>query len=166
MKKRGQMQISFGMIFSILLIIFFVAIAFYSIKKLLEFQDSARIINFKNALQNDIDKTWKSSNTPSQEFGKNSPLPSKVKKVCFIDFSNPARENESLYKELKKYSGENRNLFLYPVFSYLENSMNLENIDLEKTTELENPLCFEVINSKISLVLQKNFSESLVTIKK
>jgi len=164
MKKRGQMQLSFGMIFSIILIIFFVAIAFYAIKKLLEFQDSAKILNFKNELQNDVDKVGKSSKTPSQE--KPYSLPSRIKKVCVVDFSSPVRGDEKIYNESKRYFSDEKNLFLYPFSSYDESSMIIKNIDLEKTTFSENPLCFDVSKSKVQMILQKNFSESLVTIKK
>lgn len=161
-KKRGQMQLSFGMIFSIILIIFFVAIAFYAIKVLLNTQNSIKNSNFKISLQDDVDKIWKSSKT-SQE--TEYILSSKIKKICFVDFSIPATKNESLYNELKKYFSENENLFLYPISSYKESSMHLKNIDLEKTTELGNPLCFDILNSKVRFILEKNLNESLVTIK-
>ena len=42
-KKRGQMQMSFGMIFSIILIIVFISFAFYVIKKVLDAQRKAEI---------------------------------------------------------------------------------------------------------------------------
>ena len=59
MKKRGFMEISFGMIFSIILIIVFLAFAFFGIKKLLEVQESAMISQFEKNLQDNIDTMWK-----------------------------------------------------------------------------------------------------------
>jgi len=156
------MQLSFGMIFSILLIIFFVAIAFYAIKVLLNAQDNLKVSKFKLDLQNEIDKIWKSSKT-SQEFGGNNLLPSKVKKVCVVDFSNPAIGDEELYKKLKQSFWENENLFFYPTAG--QDAMFIKNLDLEKTTASENPLCFDVLNSKVKFILEKNFGESLVTIR-
>jgi len=113
-KKRAQMQLSFGMIFSIILIIFFVAIAFYAIKVLLNTQNTMNISKFKSDLQNDVDKIWKSSKT-SQEI--QYLLPSKIKKVCFADFSNPATKNEKIYNESKRYFSPEKNLFVYPFSS-------------------------------------------------
>ena len=58
---KAQMKISFGMIFSIILIIVFIAFAFYAIKKFLDIQETAQIETFVNKLQGNIDKMWRSS---------------------------------------------------------------------------------------------------------
>ena len=60
------MNISFGMIFSILLIVFFIAFAFYGIKKFLGFQDTIKIEKFLDDLQSDVDRVWRGSQA-SQE---------------------------------------------------------------------------------------------------
>ena len=54
MKKRGQLQISFGMIFSIILIIAFVALAVYVIMIFLDTGKCANTGLFKNDLQQEI----------------------------------------------------------------------------------------------------------------
>jgi len=79
MKKRGQLKLSFGMIFSIILIIVFLVFAFYAIKMILNFQQSASIGKFVNDFQNDIDEKW--ANTGSQVITYN--LVKDVEQVCF-----------------------------------------------------------------------------------
>ncbi|GAH39661.1 unnamed protein product, partial [marine sediment metagenome] len=84
MKKRGQLKLSFGMIFSIILIIIFIAFAFFAVKKFLNIGTSAQIGKFKNDLQSDIDRIWRGSQgSEEQEYF----LPSKVKYVCFVNYS-------------------------------------------------------------------------------
>ena len=81
MNKRGQMHLSFGMIFSIILIIAFVAFATYGILKLLAFQQDAKYHQFIDDLSSDIDKVWKSSQG-SQEFTYS--IPSSISGICFV----------------------------------------------------------------------------------
>ena len=50
-KKNAQMQLSFGMIFSIILIVFFLAFAFFGIRAFLGVQDSAKTAKFLNDFQ-------------------------------------------------------------------------------------------------------------------
>ena len=82
MKKRGQMKISFGMIFSIILIIIFISFAFFAIKKFIGIQDAMKIGQFGDQLQSDIDKLWRGSQG-SQEVEYF--IPSKIESVCFVD---------------------------------------------------------------------------------
>ena len=114
MTKRGQLNLSFGMIFSIILIIIFIIFAFYAIQKFLSWQNSAQIGKFKNDLQSDIDRIWQSSKG-SQE--KEYFLPTKIKYVCFADYeiNDGARgNNRNFYDELELvYYGE-ENMFFYP----------------------------------------------------
>ena len=59
--KRGQMKLSFGMIFSIILIIIFISFAFYAIQKFLSIQNSVQVGKFVNEFQQNVDKIWKGS---------------------------------------------------------------------------------------------------------
>ena len=78
MNKRGQMNISFGMIFSIILIVVFIAFAFFAIQKFLDIQNSVQVGKFGADFQADIDKMWRGSQG-SQE--NKYFLPSKIKYV-------------------------------------------------------------------------------------
>ncbi|MFQ5531971.1 MAG: hypothetical protein ACE5ES_05115 [Candidatus Nanoarchaeia archaeon] len=167
MKKRGnkkaQMKLSFGMIFSIILIIIFIAFAFYAIKKFLGLQESVIIGDFTNDFQRDVDKIWRGSQG-SQEIKYN--LPKKIQYVCLTDFESGARgENREFYRDLQLFYHGDENLFFYPAGSADGlDSKEIEHLDIEKITEKDNPYCIENINGKIKLRISMNFGESLVVV--
>ena len=142
MKKRGAMELSFGMIFSIILIIAFMAFAFYAIKTFLGVQDSAKVGIFKTKLQEEVNKVWRA---PEASQKVNYELPSEVKEVCFKNW---------------KYE----NVIFGPEESVNIPAINITNIDIEKTTTNKNPFCIEKKNGKFFMILKKDFGESLVTI--
>jgi len=162
-KRKGQLKISFGMIFSIILIVVFLAFAFYAIKTFIEFQDNAKTEVFLDDLQKDVNRIWRSfESSESREYF----VSSKVDFVCFIDFdSNAKGENSVFYSELERahYSGEN--LAFYPVKFTGSESAQIMNLDIEKTTLEENPLCIEANGGKISLILNKD-QGTLVSVEK
>ena len=132
--KKGQMKLSFGMIFSIILIIFFIAFAIYGIFKFLELQDSIQINLFVENLQRDVDKMWRSPKG-SQEVSYR--LPSKITSICFVD-----DEHKNLNFRSDKFIPGN----------------NIKNIDIKEN------FCIENINNKVSMVLKKDYGEPLVLI--
>ncbi len=141
MNKRGQIKLSFGMIFSIILIIAFIIFAFYAIKKFLEFRDEVEIAKFKEKLQNEINNVWRSSQA-SQPFEYR--LPTKIQAICFVD------DYENVLFMLEEYP----------------EPYNFEHLDIEKTLAGNEKLCIANIDGKINMILQKEFDEALVTISK
>jgi len=79
MNRGGQMELSFGMIFSIVLIIVFLVFAGYAIKMIIDFQGTASVGSFINDLQNDVDKMWTGSGSHRYEYN----LPEDIEKICF-----------------------------------------------------------------------------------
>lgn len=147
--KRGALNLSFGMIFSIILIIAFLVFAFYAIKTFLGVSDAAKIANFRENLQNDIDEMWRSSGGV-QEVSYS--LPRQIEKVCFVE-------------------DDYENLIFVPedAFPGLESKV-IEHVDILRITSTENnPLengrfCIEVMDSKVEMTLRKSFDENLVMI--
>lgn len=81
--KRGQLfGLSFQMIFSIFLIIIFVAGAGIAGSTLMKNAEHARIIRFIQELNSEIEKVWM---TTSAEKTITLDLPSKIKYVCLIE---------------------------------------------------------------------------------
>jgi len=162
------MKLSFGMIFSIILIIIFIAFAIYTINIFLGIQKSATTGKFFNDVQRDVDKVWKSAES-LEDF--EYILPGGIESVCFVDFSSDRIGiAENLYDDLERISFREGNFVLYPT-GEIElgsdfGSAEIENLDLEKTTEEENPLCFKGSSGKVKITLTKDFSESLVTVVK
>ena len=164
MQKRvkGAMEMSFGMIFSIILIIFFLSFAFFGIRTFLGVQDTAKTAKFLNDLQSDVEQVWKSSQA-SQE--KEYFLPVKKSQVCFADFSVSKRGGKAqIYDELKRAYYGDENLVFYPVVFGESESAEIRYLNLDRITENENPFCIENMDGKIKLRLTKDLGDALVTI--
>lgn len=138
--KKAQLQLSFGMIFSIILIVVFIAFAFYAIMKFLDINKSSQIGTFVNDLKEDIESRWKAS-YGSQEVEYS--LPSKIEKVCFS-------ENSELYFRPPGSGGD---------FDYIE----ISHLDIAKMTE-NGDFCIDKTGEKIKMVIKKNSGDALVTI--
>lgn len=142
MDRRGALEISFGMIFSIILIIVFLSFAFYGIKKLISVQETAMVYQFKEDLQNDINKIW---NGPQGQQPVKYKLPNKIEGICIENY-----ESQNFYFIPKgKFSGG-----------------ILDNIDEKNTLGNSGSLCFENKDGYVSMTLKKDFGENLVTIVK
>lgn len=141
--KKGQIHISFGMIFSIIMIIIFIGFAVFAIQKFLGIQENIQVNQFYDNLQSDINAVWNSAQS-NQE--KSYSVPNSMGKICFI-------------------SSESNNMIIYDKEGKPTGSNNIENIDIATIASSGNS-CFENINGKINLVLRKNFDETLVTIEK
>ncbi len=140
LQKMGQLQLSFGMIFSIVLIIIFIAFAFYTITKFLELQDSMKIGQFGSNLQTDIDKVWKSSQaSQNREYS----LPPKISSVCFKDdeYENLVFNSDQIIPGKK-----------------------IEHIDTEKTIGTKDSFCINNIDGKVKMIIKKEYGDALVTI--
>jgi len=145
MKKRGSrgaLELSFGMIFSIILIIIFLAFGFYAITKFIALQKTIQIESFLRDFQEDVDTMWK-SNQGSQPLTYT--LPSKITSVCF--------KNDE-FQNLQFISNE------------IINGKMIEHIDIAKTTKDESPFCIQNVKGKISLRLAKDYGEALVTVER
>ncbi len=162
---RGQMKLSFGMIFSIFLIIIFLTFAFFAITKFMKIGSTAQIGSFKNSLQQDIDKMWKGSQG-SDEFHYN--LPSGIEYVCFMDYETDASGPKADFREEFNsvyFGGEN--LFFYPVGSAEGlDSTEIKHVDMAELTGNENPYCVRIIDGRMNIRLTKNYGENLVQLQR
>ena len=154
---------SFGMLFSIILIMIFIFFAFSIIGKFLDTGDKALVKQFVNEVQRELDSAWRSEKTFE---GYSDSIPKKIDKICLADFNaNPSGDDIDIYNELKMKFYETENLFFYPVDAIdgLE-AETLEHIDITTTTEISNPLCIDNIDGDVSYGLQKNYKDTLVKI--
>lgn len=157
-RGRGQMKLSFGMIFSILLIIVFLGFGIFAIIKLLGMQDATQILNFKTDLQEDVDTIWKSSKG-SQEVSYS--LPEAIEEVCFFY----GEDLENKYDDFVLLRMGSENMGFYPFGSAEGNDVTrINNIDIEEMTFDRNPKCFQVNKGKVSMTLSKDYGDALVSI--
>jgi len=157
--KYGQIKLSFGMIFSIILIIIFIAFAFYAIKMFLDFRDSTNVKLFFDDLQTDVDKMWRS--TQGSQEGEYRVVKS-ADLVCFVDFNSGSTARDDIYNELELISTGDNNFFVYPGKG--DNGFQMAHIDIEKITSEKNPYCINVVNGKAKLIIKKDYGESLVVV--
>jgi hypothetical protein len=133
-KKRGQLEISFGTIFSIILIIAFLGAAFYAIQKFLSFQSELQTQKFYDSLRTDVNSVWTSNEASKQT---EYVLPSSVKQVCFRNDNND-----------NVYFMENT-----PVPGQYVDHLNILT-----------PYCVNASNGKVDFIIKKNYGEPLVSV--
>ena len=144
-EKKGAMELSFGMIFSIILIIIFIVFAIYGIGKFLNLQKNIQTKTFVDNLNFDIDKLWKSQGSQPVEY----PLPANVEKICF----NEDEFEKDINLEIR---GEK-----------LMGAYNIKHAKIsEDFSKGTGGNCVSVENRKIFLQLEKDYGEALVRIEK
>ena len=145
MKKRGQLSINFGMLFSIILIAVIIAVGFYVIRYFLELRDCGAIGTFYENLQDEVDDAWQREET-ALDF--KIELPSGISHVCVADFSrsldnSDAKERE-IFNELKKTLIPGKNVFIEPrEKSCGLGAREIKHLDIDKIIAVKNPYCFE-----------------------
>ena len=162
--RKAQLKISFGMIFSIILIIIFLAFGFWAIKSFLSLGGFVQLAKFSETLQNDVDKIWRGQQGSwSPPSGYNV---GKIQAICFIDYFGDGRgRNVDLFSELNQLNyGGDENLVFYPISAGEGTSLKIEHIDIKKMTAEHNPYCVNAEKSKMKLTVEKNYGENLVTI--
>ncbi len=171
--KKCQMQLSFGMIFSIFLIIIFLALAFYAIKKVLETSEWVKIRGEINRLQEDVNEVYRSS-AGNFETPGDYKFSGKIKQVCFIDYGcgtancRRGNGNADVYETMEVYFDGKENLFFYPEYSSNGvNAVEIKNIDINEITKTNNPYCIENEDGDgVQVYLKKNEGNPLVIIEK
>ena len=163
--RKAQMKLSFGMIFSIILIIVFLAFTIYAITKFLGIQRTLQAGTFVNDLQGNIDRMWKGGQGSEVQ---TYTVPSKSKAVCFADFNSPKKgPKESIYNELSAVFFEKENLVFYPVGSAEGiDAKIIDHLNITKITKVENPFCITTDKGKVKLTVKMSPGDSLVTIER
>jgi len=140
--KRGQgiMSLPFGIIFSIMMIIFFIVIAFIAIKQFLSIKTCTSIGMFYDDLQREVQSAYQSSGY-KKDFTIS--LPSGVEKVCFANMTQPLKGRESeVYEEIKIYKHYNANTFLLPIGEACEMPYKeTKYLNVAAITTSKNPYC-------------------------
>lgn len=163
--KRGSVEISFGMIFSIIIIIALIGVAIYAINIFLNISKTAELGLFHKELQKTVDDVWSSASTNKVV---SFSLPKSIEFVCFGSIganSVSARYSDQL-SELREYSSgfeqQTKNTFLYPPLKAKEFAYHItEKVDF---SALGNFDCFESRNGVVTMRLTKGEFDSLVKI--
>lgn len=163
--KKGQLfGMPFNMLFSILLIIFFLVAGFIAIRFFLGFQKQSQLGLFIKDLQDSLDDSW---NSPSASFDFKQTLPSGIEYVCFINMTDESFNANPIEEQVYDYvqfSGASYNInFVYwPVEKAGELAYtNLKHIKLPEG----NPYCIAVENNLATIKISKDFGEALPSVR-
>jgi hypothetical protein len=163
-KKRGQMELSFGTIFGIFLILAFIGVAIYVIYTFVRVGKCTNAQLLISDLQKTVDNAWIARGAQSIEAGP-LPLDKEVEIVCFIDFSRDANTRSELYNSAEIYVDEGWNLFFFPFGSACRNGAKLEHVNISVIAQERNPYCIANTAGKISFTIEKKFGEALVSVR-
>jgi hypothetical protein len=161
LKKRGQqtMGMPFGMIFSIILVVVFIVIAFIAIGSFLDIGKSAGVGLFYTELQEAVDNSWRGQ---SSETTFKINLPSEIKTICFSNLSSEITGEIEYYNQIKNYDVYEANTFLIPPENAQQMQWKLiKHLDIENITQNQNPYC---VSTSQNLKLKKGFYDQLVSI--
>jgi len=139
------MELSFGMLFSIILIIIFISFAIYGIGKFLNLQKNIQTKTFINDLQFDVDKLWNSQGSQPVQYS----IPANVERVCFNE--------DEFEKDIDVEIRGEKSIEAYDI----KHAKISDDFSSGKGGK-----CVSVEKGKIKLQLEKNYGENLVIIGK
>lgn len=151
---RGQMKISFGMIFSIILIVAFIAFAIYAIFVFIGIKDTIDVSKFVSDLQGDVNTLWKASEA-SRHITYS--LPKEIKQACLYE---GGEEGNLVFISDEAISAGYFNITHLDITETL-NDPNAENFDYNGQ-DLHG-VCFNnSIKGKIGILLKKDYGKEQV----
>jgi len=155
--KRGMMDLPFGLIFSIILIVVFIVVAFIAIRYFLNLGKCSQVGLFYQDFENKINTAWKSTST--SDLFKVS-LPSGIDKVCFANMS--ARITNTQDGSLIRSYSPDSNLFLIPMSATCEMPQKIiAHLNIAEITKTKNPYC---ISSKSDIKIKKGIYDKFVLV--
>jgi hypothetical protein len=162
--KRGQdggVGMSFGFLFSIILIIIFAFAAVWGIKYFLNINKCSSIGLSLDNLQKEVQIAYQSSSY-SREIQLNFPG---IDQICFANLSAPLTGDLRAYEAINIYEFEDANTFLVPP----EKSCNLpikkvKFLNVSAITRTKNPYCVDA-NEKVQIVFEPSLYGRGVVIK-
>ena len=151
-KGEGVMSMPFAVIFSIILIVVFIVIAFIAIKHFLNLQKCGSVGTFYEDLQDKVNEAFAS--TGYRDWMDIS-LPSGITEVCFADLSKPQKGRFTAeHEDFDRFESYEANTFLYPA----NKACNMEyrqinHLDLNNVIETQNPYCISA-DKKIEVIFE------------
>lgn len=170
-KGQGVFGLSYGAIFSIFIIIFILAVAFFAIRHFMSLSDCTQVGLTYDELQKEVEKVWLSDRTNALFEGTVSA--SGVEMVCFgtLDATVPANQQAVHEEFVRKYGlGGDENVFIYPPTNACDGTLAGYHLDCRNgksecmTTE-GNFFCANVTNGKFKINLYKENTSPLVSIR-
>ena len=160
-RAQGVFGLSFSMIFAIILIVFFIIVAFIAIRFFLDWQKKVQIGTFFDSLDSKVKEVLNAG--IGTDVTKKYSLPSGIEDVCFIDLNMPPINANTDEKDIYTYifngnaggvQNFKNNVYLYaPDTNY---NLNWKTIKYINTTS-KNPICAPVNNGIVTLKIQRKY---------
>lgn len=158
--KKAQLELSFGMIFSIIIIISTIAIAFYVITYFINLGRCTDLSLFYKSFDDRVETAWNSPITKDTFTGK---VPSDIEEICFGSLTEIPSAYRTEYDILVKYRSAKANLFTYPLTKSCSNSVPFYNIKHGTSNEF---FCVPAKDGNVRFTISKETSDALVQISK
>lgn len=162
--KRGQeggVGMSFGFLFSIILIIIFVFGAVWGVKYFLDLNTCSTIGLSLEDLQKEVQTAYQSSSY-SREIQLDFPG---LDQICFANLSEPLTGDLDVYEEINIYEFENANTFLLPGGKSCDIPFKkIKFLNISAITRMKNPYCVDA-NGKVQIVYEPSLYGRGVVIK-
>jgi hypothetical protein len=156
--KKAGIDLSFNVIFSLILIIVFIAVAIYGIIFFLNMQKCSDIGMFKQDLQNEVEGYWRRTGVEINQSLEIS-LTNEIEYVCFVDFTEEKKgEWSEFYEDLEWFSYEEENMFFYPPGNACQGmeGFKIERINIQRITQENNPYCIPNIDGVVTTRIIKH----------
>ncbi len=161
MYKKGQIQLSFGMIFSVIIIAIILFVAGYVIMNFIKTRDCIQLGTFNKNLADEIERAYRSQ---GQSLSFQGSLPAKITFLCFGNLNQPALVSDALRQQyFKEHSMDNKNLFFYPTLESCGSNINSYLLEHAQSAEF---FCVPTKSGKVELKISKEPLEALVKLSK
>lgn len=150
--RKGDFNLSFNMILSIIIIASVVAVAAYTISYFIEVKECSDLGLFARDFQDSVDRAWNADIVEKEVFAH--VLPGSVDAICLGNVSLGVGRPE--YRELRIFSQRDANLFFYP-----RQDCELTHAKIEHL-QLDGFKCLAVEDGRFSVELNKGSFDALV----
>lgn len=162
MEKRAQIQLSFGVIFSIIIIVVTLAVAGYIIAQFVGLSASVSCKLYHADLQERIDKAWNAQGNTRDVFEDSTPAKTEI--VCFGSVNQTLTESKYIEEQadIADRARSGSNMFFYPTSACESDGFSFK-LNHIKTDGF---FCIDVVKGKSIVKIDKGSFETLVKISK
>jgi hypothetical protein len=162
-KADAGVGMSFSMIFAIILMVFFVAVAVMVIASIIKTQNCVKVSMFVDDFKTKINDAWY---LQKKIYDYNGILPSNIDMVCFVNISEPfIGPNKDVAKEYVYFKSDEPNMIFYPKGKACSIPYHkILHLDISELIKKENPYCFDVNDGRVIIKIDKSYTQIFVRI--
>ncbi len=159
---KGQIQLSFGMIFSVILIGITLFVAGYVTMNFVKTADCSKLGSFYKGIEGEVETVYQNNGETKKTLNALPSVPSKVSFVCFGSLAqNAADANDEVMQNyfIQRGLDEDNNLFFYPMQSSCEKKYASFKVAHLTNSEF---FCVRATDGKVPVKITKDESTNLL----